>query len=96
MMLRFFGFSIGLMGRAIVVKKSDDFEEKLSKPFDNGMTWYREHHYKRITRILRSLTLLGLEQPADAFYYALKDLHKNNKDKIPVSTYLFWKDAVGK
>jgi hypothetical protein len=96
MMLRFFGLTIQFKDRAIIVVKSEDFEEKLCKPFDKGMTWYREHHFKRISRMLRSMTLLGLEQPADAFYYALKDLHKSNKERIPVSTYLFWKDAVGK
>ena len=96
MMLRFFGFEMKLKGRAIIVAKSNDFEEKLFKTFDKGMSWYRDHHFKRISRMLRSMTLLGLEQPADAFYYALKDLHESNRDKIPVSTYLFWRDAVGK
>jgi len=96
MMLRFFGFEIRTAGNAIHVDKAADFDVRLRKPFDRGMTWFRGHHFKRITRILYSLTLLGLQQPAEAFFEALRLLYEANREEIPHSTYLYWKEAVGK
>jgi len=63
------------------------------------MEWMRpgNHNYLRITRILKSLSLLGLEKDARALFdclldiYAAQDAHR---PLIPAQTFQFWKAAI--
>jgi hypothetical protein len=52
------------------------------------------HNFLRITRILTSLRLLGLEEYAEAFYVALGELYKEYADCIGPKTWRFWTDAA--
>jgi hypothetical protein len=56
--------------------------------------WLRagDHNLLRITRILKSLTLLGLADEADAFFTALVNLEE--AAVIPETTWRFWRDAL--
>jgi hypothetical protein len=55
----------------------------------------RNHNFLRITRILRSLTLLGLESEANRFFDALENLHKQPELKLIIgNSYSFWKQQV--
>jgi hypothetical protein len=52
------------------------------------------HNWLRITRILRSLTLLGMETQAQALYERLVALYQSRQFPIPATTFRFWTAAV--
>jgi hypothetical protein len=54
----------------------------------------RDHNHLRITRILRSLRLLGLEQEAQAFLSALEILYMHSSVRISSDSMDFWRIAV--
>jgi Opioid growth factor receptor (OGFr) conserved region len=55
---------------------------------------YPNHNWLRITRILRSLHLLGLEAESQAFYRRLKDFHTRRQFPIDRETFAYWTDVV--
>jgi hypothetical protein len=52
------------------------------------------HNWLRITRILRSLMLLGMEGQAQAFYRWLDATYRSRKFPIPANTFRYWTKAV--
>lgn len=90
-MLRFYGFKIavGSNNHPIVVK-GPNFDKR--KP-----EWLipQNHNFNRITRILESLTLLGLPDVASIFFVALKELFQDESSAIGWTTYRYWEQAVG-
>jgi hypothetical protein len=52
------------------------------------------HNWLRITRILRSLRLLGLEAEAKALYRRLEDFHGRRRFPIGDDTFRYWTGAV--
>lgn len=59
--------------------------------------WFTQpsHNHLRITRILKCLNTLGLEQEARAFHQALLDLKNSEADcDIPASAFRYWTEAV--
>jgi hypothetical protein len=52
------------------------------------------HNWLRITRILRSLSLLGLQDHAKALFARLEDFYTSRRFPIPNRTFRFWSDAV--
>ena len=53
------------------------------------------HNYQRITRILGSLKILGLEAEALAFYLCLQEkIYTTHQDKIPGRTMQIWTEAA--
>jgi hypothetical protein len=54
------------------------------------------HNYLRITRILTSVRLLGLEEYAEAFYEALGNVYKEYASRIGPETWGYWTNAAGK
>jgi len=89
-MLRFYGLNLAVDSNdhPIVVKGSN-FEQRKSE----WLTSYN-HNYLRITRILESLTLLGLPDMALIFFAALKELYQDNQSSIGSITYGYWERAV--
>jgi hypothetical protein len=55
---------------------------------------YANHNWLRVTRILRSLTLLGLGAEAKALFAWLDAAYAARRFPIPADTYRYWKDAV--
>lgn len=90
-MLLFYGFQCDVSEAKIQIYRSPQYAEK-SK---NWLHSYN-HNYLRITRILKSLRLLGLEEYALAFFEALKALYAEEKQKIGERTYHYWSSAVPK
>jgi hypothetical protein len=90
-MLAFYGFAISAdsMKRPSIIK-AHDFQER-----QKDWLSLNNHNYKRITRILESLSLLGQHEAADLFYRALKELYKEDSSQIGWTTFSYWKDAVG-
>jgi hypothetical protein len=52
------------------------------------------HNWLRITRVLRSLTLLGLKPEANQFFDLLTDLRDCKKLVINDTTFIYWERAV--
>ena len=55
-----------------------------------------DHNHLRITRILRSLRVLGLEAEAKAFYDALTEVFDASKGHIGQKSMMFWTRAVSR
>jgi hypothetical protein len=85
-MLRFYGLELQSEGRKIV--KTRDFEKK------SGWLYPRNHNYKRITRILKSLRILGLETEARLFFAALEEIYSSHYRYIGEETFKHWKKAM--
>ena len=57
---------------------------------------FPNHNWLRITRILRSLMLLGMEAEAQALYAQLDAVYRSGNFPIPATTFRYWTNAVGK
>jgi hypothetical protein len=68
--------------------------------FAQRSDWLRpgNHNHLRLTRILRSLNLLGEPQAALAFYDALSDIYheerRTGRNRISDRTFSFWSGAI--
>jgi hypothetical protein len=72
-----------------IVQPSEEFTERAKRWLNSN-----NHNYLRITRILRSLTLLGLAAEAKEFFAALQRVYLTNTEKIGSYTYNYWRNAV--
>ena len=52
------------------------------------------HNWLRISRILRCLTLLGLNVLARAFFDRLNAFYESKRFPIPTDTFRYWTNAV--
>ena len=88
-MLRFYGFE--LKNDPVQVVLGADFEE-------NSSNWLSpwNHNYLRITRILKSLGLLGLEPEAHAFLACLTDVFhaQSGHSAISTETFRYWQASL--
>jgi Opioid growth factor receptor (OGFr) conserved region len=88
-MLAFYGFA----WNSERIEKGSDFARRSG-------TWLcaGNHNHLRLTRMLRSLCLLGEMQAANALFEALLEIfseeRRNQRDSISERTFAFWKDAV--
>ena len=92
-MLRFYGLEL-VHTPSLQIKRSSAFAQRSGEWITPG-----NHNHLRITRILRSLTLLGLAEEANAFFECLSDIYKSqDKQRLPISeeTLEFWRAAVSK
>ncbi len=55
---------------------------------------FPNHNWLRITRILRSLKLLGLQTQAQALYDWLSSLYSRRRFPITADTFQYWTEAV--
>jgi hypothetical protein len=91
--MNFYGFE-ALSIKPIKVDRAPNFAAKAT-----GWLFPGNHNHLRITRILRCLTVLGLEAEAAAFLECLAEIYEDEQDKplpaITDETMLYWRDAVG-
>src|SRR5690606_24745071 len=89
-LLAFYGFEIreAAGGESVVIRAPRYLERSR-----NWMT-PGNHNFLRISRILRALTLLGLETEARAFLVALETVHAENDAVIGPVTLTYWRRAV--
>ena len=87
-MLAFYGFEPIGDGPPAVVRAAT-FEARAR----NGLT-RRNHNHLRLTRIIRSLRLLGLEDRAQALFGALEAVYAERPDAIGETTFAYWRDAA--
>ncbi|HSZ56035.1 MAG TPA: opioid growth factor receptor-related protein [Tepidisphaeraceae bacterium] len=82
--LEFLGLTVSPDGQVV---RGENFDRRLS-------LWkYPNHNWLRITRVLKSLRVLGFEKEAGALWHCLKDLHE--KDGFPFTgSFEYWKQAA--
>lgn len=84
---RFLAF-LGLAREGNRVIPAADFEAK------REVFLAPDHNWLRITRVLTSLRLLGLEDLSSALYDGLLDLMKDGRARITSETRRYWRDAA--
>lgn len=88
-MLSFYGLQANEPGdEPFEVTQSEEYRERRTVWLNRG-----NHNYLRITRILTSLNLLGLENYSQAFFNGLDQIYSKEKNSIGSETYAFWKKA---
>jgi hypothetical protein len=80
---------LGLTGEDGTIKAGPNFASRAADVWTSP-----NHNWLRITRILRSLTLLGLESEAKALYACLSGFYQSRRFPIPESTFRYWTAAV--
>jgi len=90
-MLAFYGFKTmtNANGTSGVIA-AEDFPQKAVNWLTPG-----NHNYKRISRILRSLRLLGLKEECISFYQALRAVYKTSFPVIGSRAMSYWHTAAG-
>jgi len=92
-MMNFYGLEIRTAEQVTVVR-TPQFATKAGKWLSPG-----NHNHLRITRILRCLTVLGLEPEARAFFGCLAEIYEDERIKpIPAisdATMAYWRKAAG-
>jgi hypothetical protein len=88
LMLGFYGFAMSPAG-GVTIAPSAEFAAKSG----NWLT-AANHNHLRITRILKSLVLLGLKREALAWFAALERVYADNAGLIGRTTYEYWRSAV--
>ena len=91
LMLSFFGLELAVDAESapMSVRKAGDFHERHQVWLHAG-----NHNFLRISRILRSLTLLGCSSYACAFLECLEDIAAGNPKAIGHTTLGYWRRAV--
>jgi len=88
---RSFGRFLAFLGLAIEggrVVEASDYGTK-------GNVWrYANHNWLRISRVLASLRILGLEDESRAFFGFLERLHKSGYSAIDSKTFGYWSGAA--
>jgi len=84
-----------------LTENHDDGKIELAPAFEQkAHNWLRpfNHNYLRITRILRSLRLFGLEHEAGTFFQCLAKIYEHEESlpdpRIPKRTFWFWESAM--
>jgi hypothetical protein len=88
-MILFYGLAWDRQSPAPAIVRAPDFQ-------DRADVWLRplNHNHLRITRILRSTLLLGLETESKALFDALNDIYREFPTRISARTHGFWSDAA--
>jgi hypothetical protein len=84
-MLRFYGLEF----EAGIVRHVANFGARSSNWLSPG-----NHNHLRLTRILRSIRVLGLVAESDALFHALSEIYRANPNRISQRTYQFWENAA--
>jgi hypothetical protein len=88
-MLEFYGFQGVSSGESIEISTVSNFPHA-------SRHWFTrfDHNHLRITRIIRSLRVLGLEQNARAFFRALSSVNDQFKGRLSIRSVDYWRRAA--
>jgi hypothetical protein len=89
MMLQFYGLVVWEGRPDIKVSRGAHFAERRDVWLTRG-----NHNFLRISRMLRSLTLLGLGAYAAAFLKSLEGIYEKEASTIGSTTIEYWRRAV--
>jgi hypothetical protein len=87
-MLQFYGMELVQTPAGPEIHRSDTFHLRSKvwlTPFN--------HNFLRLSRILRSLTLLSCKEYADALFRCLEEIYRENPAIIGQDTFRYWKTA---
>jgi hypothetical protein len=70
------------------IVKAPDFDKKA------GVWRHPNHNWLRITRVLSSVRMLGLDEPCRAFFEFLSALRHQGRSGITSSTFQYWDHAA--
>jgi hypothetical protein len=87
-MLRFYGLAPASGPSGLRVERASNFAARAQV-----WLWPMNHNHLRLTRILRSTLLLGLEAESKALFQALNAVYREFPDRIPARTHAFWSNA---
>lgn len=90
LMLRFYGLEMNdTENKNIAITVSEEYESR-------NKIWLRKynHNYLRLTRILKSLALFGLQEYTEALYECLRKIYDEKADEIGEETFNFWTKAI--
>lgn len=97
-MMRFYGFAWAESSPASSGQASESSPTLVRAPHfaARAGSWLQpgNHNHLRLTRILRSTLLLGLEAESKALFRALNALYREYPDRIPARTHAFWSSAA--
>ena len=96
-LLHSFELMLSFLGlEAAETADSDATVRKAAHFGERRQVWLRagNHNFLRISRILRSLTLLGCARHAGAFLDCLQDIYAENSRTIGNTTIGYWRRAV--
>ena len=88
-MLRFYGLE-WKPGPPPSVRLAANYRQRAANWLHPG-----NHNHPRITRILKSLALLGLMQEASSFLHCLETIYAEEPGKISAVSLRFWRAAIG-
>ncbi len=92
-MLRFYGFEMAEAEEDCVIRRAANFS-------DRARVWLTpmNHNHLRITRIIKCLRLVGLDDHARTWFDALAAIYKSDRRKprpaVTVETFHYWRDAA--
>lgn len=89
LMLRFYGLELVVLGADVDVRKDASLDERSNLWLTSG-----NHNFLRISRILRSLSLLGHTPYALAFLKCLEGIYAEEARTIGQTTMGYWRRAV--
>jgi hypothetical protein len=90
-MLGFYGLQCAKHGANVIeITKSGSYQERKSNWISRG-----NHNHLRLSRILASLRILGLENYARALFKCLDNIYVEEARLITPETYGYWKSAAG-
>ena len=88
---------LGFYGLFCQEKENGQIEIKIDQSFSErkqNWVWFSNHNHLRITRILKSLRLLGLEKYAQALFQCLEEIYNLENGKISSESFSYWQDAI--
>ena len=88
-MMSFYGFTQLSTPSGIVIERTQLFASRAET-----WLWPMNHNHLRLTRILRSMLLLGREAESKALFRALNALYREYPDRIPARTHAYWSNAA--
>jgi hypothetical protein len=88
-MLRFYGLNLIPGKSPLLIERAPNFAARAQ-----NWLWPMNHNHLRLTRILRSTLLLGLEAESKALFHALNAIYREFPDRIPARTHAFWSTAA--
>jgi hypothetical protein len=87
-MAAFYGLEITDERGSLAVRRSARFDERRRNWLTRG-----NHNFLRLTRILKSLTILGHEELSRAWLRALTSIYEEHAGIIGPVTIAYWRDA---
>jgi hypothetical protein len=88
-MASFYGLRIVASDGKVEVHRAPDFDERRRVWLNRG-----NHNFLRLTRIMKSLTLLGRPAIAKAWLDALVSIYEDFGSSISADTLRYWRSAV--